>query len=307
VLGFVTDPAAPGGLHRTDVPEPSPASDEAVVEVHAFSVQRGELSLLEMRADGWAPGQDVAGVVATAAADGTGPAVGTRVLGAADGGGWSERVVAPARRLAVLPDAVSFATGAAMPLSALTALRALRTGGSLLGRDVLVTGASGGVGHFALQLAGLAGARVTALVSGDSRLALVRELGADRAVTTLDDSSPQFHLVIDGVGGPVLLEAIHHLAPEGVIALYGLASGDTAPITLRDFASGMLGRIIGFALFATGDDFADDLGYLAGLAAVGRLRAEIGTPAPWDDTVPAIEEMRNRRTVGKTVLIVEDT
>ena len=67
----------------------------------------------------------------------------------------------------------------------------------------------------------------------------------------------------------------------------------------------MLGRIVGFALFATGDDFADDLAYLGGLTATGKLRAEIGTPAPWDETVHTIDEMRNRRTVGKTVLLVK--
>ena len=156
MLGFVTDPAAPGGLACRGRPEPEAAPDEAVVEVHAFSVQRGELSLLELRSDGWAPGQDVAGVVVAAATDGTGPPQGTRVLGVADGGGWSERVAVPTRRLAELPGKVSFATGAALPISALTALRALRLGGQLLGREVLVTGASGGVGHFALQLARLA-------------------------------------------------------------------------------------------------------------------------------------------------------
>ena len=304
MLGFVTDPAAPGGLACRGRPEPEAAPDEAVVEVHAFSVQRGELSLLELRSDGWAPGQDVAGVVVAAATDGTGPPQGTRVLGVADGGGWSERVAVPTRRLAELPGTVSFATGAALPISALTALRALRLGGQLLGREVLVTGASGGVGHFALQLARLAGARTTALVSNASRVEMVTELGAHRVALELDDDGPAFDLVLDGVGGSVLVEALHHLAPRGTVALYGLASGEPAPITLRDFARGQLGTIVGFVLYATGDAFADDLAFLAGLVADGQLHAEIGDPAAWDATPQAIEELRARRAVGKTVLTV---
>lgn len=75
--GYITDPAAPGGLRLADdLPEPEPAPHELLLEVRAFGVNRGELFLLRQRRDGWRPGQDVAGVVVRAAADGSGPAVG---------------------------------------------------------------------------------------------------------------------------------------------------------------------------------------------------------------------------------------
>jgi NADPH:quinone reductase-like Zn-dependent oxidoreductase len=78
--GYVTDSATPGGLVRRQLSEPEAGSHDAVIEVRAYAVNRGELQLLQQRADGWTPGQDGAGVVARAAADGSGPPVGTRVV-----------------------------------------------------------------------------------------------------------------------------------------------------------------------------------------------------------------------------------
>src|SRR4051812_38635123 len=134
MLGHVTDPAAPDGLDRRELPEPEPGPHDVLVAVRAYAVNRGELSLLQQRADGWQPGQDVAGVVARAAADGSGPPAGARVVGIADGGGWSERVPVPSHRIAVLPDGARFEDAAALPVAGLTALRALREAGPLLGR-----------------------------------------------------------------------------------------------------------------------------------------------------------------------------
>ena len=84
--GLITDPSAPGELRLAeDLPAPEPGPSDAVVEVHVFSVNRGELKLLKARSDGWRPGQDISGVVVATAQDGSGPAVGTRVVGIVDG------------------------------------------------------------------------------------------------------------------------------------------------------------------------------------------------------------------------------
>jgi NADPH:quinone reductase len=161
---IATGPAnAATPLELREVEEPSPAPDESVVAVRAVSINRGELRLLSVRRRGWRPGQDIGGTVVTAAADGGGPAVGSRVVGLVDQAGWSERVAAPHSRVAVLPDGVSFAQAATLPVAGLTALRALRLGGTLLGRTVLVTGASGGVGHLAVQLAARPGTQVAGI------------------------------------------------------------------------------------------------------------------------------------------------
>ncbi|GAC1398782.1 MAG: hypothetical protein NVSMB49_07510 [Ktedonobacteraceae bacterium] len=100
-----------------DVPEPTAPPNEAIIEVHAFSLNRGELSLLAHRPEGWRPGQDIAGTVVKAAADGSGPKAGTRVVGLVDGAGWAQRVNAPMTRIAELPEAVSFATAATLPVA----------------------------------------------------------------------------------------------------------------------------------------------------------------------------------------------
>src|SRR4051794_29608297 len=307
MLGHITDPAAPGGLGRRELPDPEPGSHDTLVAVRAYAVNRGELSLLEQRADGWPPGQDVAGEVVAQAADGSGPPAGTRVVGPADAGGWSQRVAIPSHRLAALPDAVSFADAAALPVAGLTAYRALQTGGPLLGRRVLVTGATGGVGSFAVQLAVAAGAHVTALVSSERRVEAARGLGAHDALTSLDGAAP-FHLVLDGVGGPVLADAIHHLAEAGTVTAYGVAGGrPQTPLAFFDFGQGegRLGKLIGFFVYATGEEtFGADLAVLAGLVADGRLRVEKGVERDWSETREAVQALRDRQVAGKVVLTV---
>lgn len=127
----------PGSAADTDKPvvlgeaaEPEPAADEAVVAVEAYSVNRGETFQLdgglERRWAGWRPGKDVAGTVIRAAADGTGPAAGTRVVAHPPAYGWAERVAVPTASLAELPDSLDAVTAAALPLAGITALRLLR-------------------------------------------------------------------------------------------------------------------------------------------------------------------------------------
>ena len=304
MLGYVTDPSAAAGIVRREVPEPDRGPHDVLVEVAAFAVNRGELSLIEQRPDGWLPGQDVAGVVAAAAADGTGPAVGTRVVGIADGGGWSERVPVPSHRIAALPDEVSFAQAAALPVAGLTALRALRTGGALLGRRVLVTGASGGVGSFAVQLARAAGARVSALVSSKARVEALEGLGAHEVLTELGPGTGPFDLVLDGVGGAVLTAAIRRLARGGLLTAYGVASGERSDVAFYDFAAAAPGgRLQGFFVYSTGEKtFGEDLGVLADLVARGQLVPQVGEPRDWADTAAAVTSLKERRATGKVVL-----
>jgi NADPH:quinone reductase-like Zn-dependent oxidoreductase len=305
MLGHITDPNSPGGLDRRELPDPEPGPHETLVAVRAYAINRGELSLLEQRPDGWLPGQDVAGEVVAAAADGSGPPAGARVVGPADGGGWSERVAIPSHRLAALPGGVSFADAAALPVAGLTAYRALATGGPLLGRRVLVTGSTGGVGSFAVQLAVAAGARVTALVSSERRVDAASALGAHEVLTSLDGAGP-FDLVLEGVGGPVLADAIHALAPGGTVTAYGVAGGrPQTPLAFFDFAQAPLGRLIGFFVYATGEEtFGADLAVLAGLVADGRLRVEKGVERDWADTRDAVQALRDRQVTGKVVLTI---
>lgn len=305
MLGFITDPAAPGGLVRRELPDPLPREDEVLIEVAAFAVNRGELELIQRRPDGWMPGQDVAGTVIAAARDGSGPGVGERVVGIGDGGGWSERVAIPVHRVGSLPETVSFADAAALPVAGLTALRALRTGGPLLGRRVLVTGSTGGVGHFAVQLARIAGAHVTALVSDPSRISQAKAIGAEEVcVEALGDVEP-FDLVLDGVGGSVLVDALHHVGLGGFVTTYGMASKAPACISFSDFPRSSHAKLTGFFVYETDLlTFGRDLAYLASLLAQGRLAVASSVREDWSKTVEAIEQLRSRQVVGKVTLTV---
>lgn len=306
--GFITDPTARGGLMlRYDLAEPDPAATELVVEVHAYSVNRGEIRLLGERAEDWRPGQDVAGVVVRQAGDGTGPPEGTRVVGIVDGAGWSELVAVPTARLAVLPDDVTAEQAASLPVAGLTALRALRMfDGPLLGRRVLVTGATGGVGHLAVQLARAAGANVTALVSGPARTEEARSFGASAVATSLDDVEEPFELVLDGVGGAVLAEALSRTAPRGTVVTYGTVGGRGAEIGLPSFRSAPLARLVGFFVYAVGvETMGADLGVLVEQIAGGNLVPHLGDVRGWEATTETIEQLKSRRVVGKAVLRVE--
>src|SRR5499433_1670332 len=177
MLAVVNTPNGKDPVELREVAEPQPAPNEALVEVRAFSLNRGELRLFQIRPEGWRPGQDISGVVVQPAAHGAGPPAGARVVALTDDAGWAERAAVPAHRMAVLPDNVLIEEAAALPVAGLTALRTLRHGAPLLGKRVLITGAAGGVGHLATQIAARSGAHVTAIVASPERARHLR--GAD--------------------------------------------------------------------------------------------------------------------------------
>src|SRR2546430_3443019 len=158
IRAVVVDPTAPGKLAIESVELRDPDRDEVRVRVTAISLNRGETRRAVQQAEpGWRPGWDFSGVTETAAADGSGPTPGTRVVGILPSGAWAERVNCRTHAVAALPDAVGDAAAATLPVAGLTALHALRQGGLLLGPKVLVDGASGGAGHLACQLPPAAG------------------------------------------------------------------------------------------------------------------------------------------------------
>src|SRR5205823_8471431 len=178
----VVSPEAQGRLAIRGVAEPVPDRAEALVRVRAISLNRGEVRRAGMAAAGWRPGWDLAGEVERAAADGSGPRVGARVVGLLAEAGWAERVAVPTHALAELPEKVTLSQAATLPVAGLTALYALAKRGLLLHRRVCITGATGGVGDFAIQLAHLAGAKVIAQVRRPEQAAMVKQIGADDVI-----------------------------------------------------------------------------------------------------------------------------
>jgi NADPH:quinone reductase-like Zn-dependent oxidoreductase len=208
--------------------------------------------------------------------------------------------------MGALPDGVTFGAGATLGVAGLTALRALRVGGSLLDARVLVTGAAGGVGRFAVQLAALAGAQVTAVVGTPERGRGLAEIGASRVLLEREALEGPFDVVMEGVGGPSLERSVRALAPGGVVVLYGGASGLPAQLGLGDFRGAPGGRVQGFFVYQTGvETFGRDLTYLARLIGEGRLQAPIGLELSWRDVGRAVAALRDRQVNGKVVLTVD--
>jgi NADPH:quinone reductase-like Zn-dependent oxidoreductase len=292
-----------GGLVRlSEVDEVSPAAGEAVIAVEAFSVNRGETFMLEDPPAGWRPGKDIAGRVARAAADGTGPRAGTRVVGHPPSRGWAERVAVRASALVELPDEVATVTAAALPLAGLTALRLLRAAGPLIGRRLLITGASGGVGHYVTELAVASGAEVTAVSASPERGTTLTALGAT-VVTDPADAPGRYDVVLESAGGQSLAAARRKAWTTGIVLWFGQASRTPATIDFFDWIDGTAGAPI-VAFGYERPDFADDgdLATLVRLTAAGRLHPEIGALLPWDRTPDVIDAIRQRRLRGNAVL-----
>lgn len=297
------DPAEPVVL--ADVPEPAPRPDEALVKVEAFSVNRGETFRLERPAPGERPGKDVAGLVVQPAADGSGPAGITRVVGHPMGGGWAEYAAVPTDALAELPDSVSVRQAAALPLAGLTALRLLRTAGPVLGRRVLLTGASGGVGHYVTELAAAAGAQVTAVTRDAERGARLTGLGAAEIVHDIADARGPYDIVLESTGGHGLATALARLAGRGTLIWFGQASRTPATLDFFGFFAGPESAVIRHFHYLDADTrLDDDLAVLVRLTAEGRLHPEIGRVTDWAETATTLTDLRERRIRGKAVLTV---
>ena len=298
---LVADSSAPGRIALRDVPEPQPAPGEALVTVRAFSLNRGEMRMLGTAADGWRPGWDFAGVLQTDIEHG--PRAGARIVGIRHGGAWAERITVSPEWIAELPNTVSFAQAAALPTAGLTALRILRLGPAILGRRVLVTGASGGVGRFALQLAHRGGAEVTALISSNSaRSEGLRRLGADSVVSDVEQLRGRFDLILESVGGQTLGRLVTMLDQQGTLVMFGNSSGEITSFNVRDLYLDASIRLQGFELFFGGDPFGRDLTYLVSLVEGRTLDPQLAGELPWEEMPKPLELLRNRDVAGKIAL-----
>jgi NADPH:quinone reductase len=309
VRALLVDRSVPGGLRLGDAPDPTPAPNQALVRVRATSLNFGEVRYgPENAAEGTVLGWDAAGVVERAAADGSGPAAGTPVVTLGAAGAWAELRAVDTDLIGVVPDGADLGAISTVPVAGASALRALHRSGPLLGRRVLVTGATGGVGRYAVQLAHLGGAYVVASTGDPQRHGeSLRAVGADEVVAAPGDVAGRVDGVVDNVGGPQLVAAYERLAAGGTLVALGHSTGEG-----EHFPFGALfgneGRhdrsIVTFYLLEC-PNVGPDLTWLAGAVAAGRLDPQISWRGSWKDVADATTALLGRRLHGKAVLEID--
>jgi NADPH:quinone reductase-like Zn-dependent oxidoreductase len=311
IRAIVVDPAVAGQFAIKEVEAPQPGPSEALVQVEAFSLNRGDALILVK--EGWIkagerPGWDLAGTVIKQAADGTGPKVGSRVMGLVNAGAWAEQVAIPTNRLAAIPDKVTFAQAATLPTAGLSALRALEKGGSLLHRRVLITGSTGGVGHFAHQLAKLGGAFVIGTTRQPRNEVVVREAGADEVIVG-DDLEPAraygpYDLIIESLGGKALTSALSLLSAGGTCVTLGWSASPEVTFDVRNFMAAGGITLYKLVMFAELERRAasEDLAWLAQLVGKRQLRTPIEVETSWHDIGEVAQRLEQRQFTGKAVL-----
>jgi NADPH2:quinone reductase len=295
----IADPSAPSAIAFADVPEPRARPNQVVLDVHHVSLNRGDLN--DARSGrvpaGAVLGSDAAGVVSQEAADSGGPALGSRVV-ALTPAAFAERAVVDVGALATVPDSVDLAETAVLPVAGLAAFRALRAAGAVLGKRVLVTGASGGVGCFAVELASGAGAQVIASVGSAARAAGLRERGAAEVTVGLQGIERPVDVVLDTVGGPQLVEAWQLLAPGGSLQSIGWTSAE--PAVFPPYAT--VGPAKSLSAYLNVPPYGADLAVLVQLMREARLTHEIGWRGPFDRIADAVDRLRTRELRGKALL-----
>jgi NADPH:quinone reductase-like Zn-dependent oxidoreductase len=291
-------------LELTEVPQPVCGADELLVRVRAVSLNRGEIRTAARAPEGQIPGWDIAGTVEASAPNGVGPREGTRVAALVSGGAWAEFAGVPAAQAGVIPEGVELAAAATLPVAALTVVRALDVAGSLVGKRLLVTGASGGVGQFAIQLGHAAGAAVTAVSSRGEQLA---DLGASEVVSRIEDAAGTFDLILESVGGTSLAAAIERVARDGVVVTIGNSSEEETTFNARTLYAKGGASIYGLLIFKEAESRrvgAADLERLLAMLRDGQLRAPIALQRDWTELPAVLEELEQRAFSGKAVLTV---
>jgi NADPH:quinone reductase-like Zn-dependent oxidoreductase len=307
-------------LELREVDWPTPAAGEVLLRVHAAGISRGDVHLMKgepylvraavgLRAPrNRVPGLDVAGTVVAIGPDVTRFAVGDEVFGIARGS-FAEYAVAREAKLAHKPTVLTFVQAAAMPVSGLTALRAIDAAGVHAGQSVLVVGASGGVGTYAVQLAVAAGATVTGVASG-AKAQLVRDLGAsdviDYAHEDFADGSRSFDVVLDIGGATPLARLRRALTRTGTLVIVGGENGATwSPGMGRQLHAMLLDPFVSQRLtMVMNKEHFSGLERLAAHAEEGKLASFMDKPFELSSTADAVRHLMAGRARGKVVITV---
>ncbi len=313
---------SPDVLTYEDIEKPMPGDDEVLVKVHAASVNpldwhymRGSPYFIRLGSGVGAPkdirlGVDFAGTIEAVGKDVQQFKPGDEVFGGANGA-FSEYVtVRDSRALAMKPANITFEQAASVPIAAITALQALRDKGKIkTGHRVLINGASGGVGTFAVQIAKSFGAEVTGVCS-TRNVEMVRSIGADHVFDykkeNYTESGKQFDLIIDNVGNHSLLANRRVLSPEGVLVIVGGAGGNWLGPLIRPIKALLLSPFVGqeFVLILA-QLRQEDLAILGQLMQAGTVTPVIDRRYRLSEVAAAIRYSEEGHARGKIVIDLE--
>jgi NADPH:quinone reductase-like Zn-dependent oxidoreductase len=311
-------------LELRDVEKPQPGDDEVLIRVHGAGLDPGVWHLMTglpylVRVMGFGlrkpkiriRGVDVAGIVEAAGRNVTQFKEGDPVYGTCDGS-FAEYACAKAERIAPIPANLTFEQAAAVPVSGMTALNGLRDAGKLQpGQKVLIIGAAGGVGSYAVQLTKAFGGVVTGVCS-TSKAELVRAIGADKVIDytreDFTDGTRQFDLILDTAGRRPLSQLRRALTPQGILVIVGGEGGDRwlggfqrqifAPVRSLLTEQKMLGLI--------SKERQQDLLTLKDLIEAGKLKPVIDRTYPLSEAPQAIRYLEQGHARGKVVLTISE-
>ncbi|MBP6180176.1 MAG: NAD(P)-dependent alcohol dehydrogenase, partial [Anaerolineales bacterium] len=311
----------PDVMKFKDVEKPAPKDHEVLVKIHAAALNMfdwhlltADIFLVRLNAGLFKPkykipGADISGLVEAIGKDVTQFKVGDEVYGdlAASGcGSFAEYVAVPEKALALKPVNLTFEEAAAYPMAAVTALQGLRDQGKLQpGQKVLIQGASGGVGSFAVQIAKVLGAEVTAVCSARN-MDQVRSLGADHAIDYAKEdftrNGKQYDLIFAVNGYHPINDYKRALSPKGIYVAAGGSMRQIFESLLRSsFVSEKNGRQLGVL---TAKPKQEDLIYLKGLTEAGRVKPVIDKRYPLNETAQALRYLGEGHARGKVVITV---
>jgi NADPH:quinone reductase-like Zn-dependent oxidoreductase len=314
---------SPDVLGLAEVAKPIPKEREILVKVRAAAVNpldwhfiRGEPSVMRLfgKPKGRIPGADVAGVVEAAGPNGTLFHAGDEVFGASRSGSFAEYACGPEDRFAPKPAALSFERAAAIPVAGVTALRALRDQGRVqAGQSVLINGAAGGVGTFAVQIAKAFGAEVTGVCS-TRNVELVRSIGATRIIDyTVEDFTRQtrrYDLILGVAGNATVADMRRALAPNGQLVVVGGGVGrdPNSGITVHGMLALMITSLLSrlgrqrVSMLVASQIRRDELEFIANLAADGKLTPVVDRSYVLADAAEAIRHLEAGHARGKVIV-----
>jgi len=313
---------SPDVLEQIDVAKPNPKENELLVKIKAVSVNpldwrrmRGSPILVRLSGGLLKPknpliGADIAGTVAAVGKSVTQFKPGDGVYGGIGAGGLAEFVCASEKHLVLKPAALSFEEAAAIPVAALTAIQGLRNSGQIqAGQQVLINGASGGVGTYAVQFAKALGGMVTAVCS-TRNLELVRSLGADHVVDytreNVTKNGKQYDLILDNVGNFTVSNYKRSLKPNGSTVVIGFT---TLMRMLSVVLFGSLEAKLGSKKIGPMEAKInqEDLLFINELMVTGQVKSVIDRCYPFNEVAEAIRYLENGRARGKVIVTLDNS